>query len=153
MNRARGGVLVGLMYSLPVVIWTLTGLNPGASEATGLAPAVAVLLLVQAIAIALYAPECAIGATGWEGVTGILLTQLTPLPLLALVWSSGGPDAGRLGLGQAVLLGYGWLVLAMATGLVRWVPTGWQRLSLSFLQGSTAAAVWAFRQEWAAWLG
>lgn len=155
MNVARGGALVGLLYGLPVVVWTLTGLSPGSppAAATGLEPAVAVLLLVQAMALALYAPECALGANGWERVTGILLAQLVPLPLLALIWSSGGPDAARLGLGQAAVLGYGLVVLAVATGLVRWVPTGWRRLPLAWLQGSALAAVWAFRREWSAWLG
>lgn len=154
MNVARGGVLVGLAYGLPVVVWTLTGLNPGSPAATtfGLAPAVAVLLLAQAVAIALYAPECTVGATRREGVAGILLAQLVPLPLLALVWSSGGADAARLCLGQAALLGYGLSLLAVATGLVRWVPAGWRRLSLAWLQGSAIAMAWAFRREWSAWL-
>jgi hypothetical protein len=154
MSAARQGVLLGLAYSLPLVVWSGSRWQPGSAAmvAADWRLTVETLLLVQALVSALYVPAWTGRVTGWEQWLGLLLLQWVPLPLLALAWLGGALDAGRLCLGP-LMLACGGGLLIMASGLVYRLTGRWQRLPLAVLQGMVAAVIWAFRAEWLAWLG
>lgn len=154
MNAVRQGLLLGLAYSLPLVVWSGSRWQPGpaAMVAADWRLTVETLLLVQALVSVLYVPAWTGRVTVWEQGLGLLLLQWVPLPLLALAWLAGALDADQLCLGPLGLaVGGGWLI--MVARLLDRLTGRWQRLALAVLQGITAAGIWAFRAEWLAWLG
>ena len=154
MNTLKIGVIAGLAYSLPVMIWLLTSLAWHADRVVPLVTqALTALFLVQALALVAWVPWFA-EQSGWRmALPAFWLLLSFPLPLLAMAWATGAVDAARLSLAQGALLGFAVLLLGAARGLLRLTNGQIRRFVLVGLQLSAAALLWRFRDDWLRGLG
>jgi len=154
VNTIRSGVIAGLAYSLPVMIWLLTSLAWHSDRVVPLVTqALTALFLVQALALVVFVPWFA-ERSGWRMALPALWLLLSfPLPLLAMAWATGTMDAAHLSLMESALMGFAVLLLGAAKGLVRLTSGQIRRFVLVGLQLGVATLLWRFRETWLAGLG
>jgi len=154
VNTLRSGVIAGLAYSLPVMIWLLTSLAWQTDRVNPLvAQALTALFLAQALALVAFVPWFA-EQSGWRMALPALWLLLSfPLPLLAMAWATGAMDAAHLSLAQGALLGFAVLLLGAARGLLGLTKGQVRRFAMVGLQLGAAALLWRFRDAWLGGLG
>ena len=154
MNTIRSGVIAGLVYSLPVMIWLLTSLAWHSDRVVPLVTqALTALFLVQALALVVFVPWFA-ERSGWRMALPALWLLLSfPLPLLAMAWATDVVDAASLSLVQGALLGFAVLLLGVAKSLLGLTNGQVRRFVLVGLQLGVATLLWRFRETWLAGLG
>ncbi len=154
MNRLRSGVIAGLAYSLPIMIWLLTSLALHADRVVPLVTqALTALFLAQALALVAFVPWFA-EQGGWRiALPALWLLLSFPLPLLAMAWATGALDAARLGLVESALLCFTVLLLGAVRGLMRLTSGQVRRFTITGLQLGTTALLWRFRDAWLGGLG
>ena len=155
-NQARDSLYLGLLYSLPLMLWVAGQLDPtpGGSGADVALRCAQILVLVQSIMLACVAPWYAWDSRWQDGLTGLLIVLLVPLPLVAVIWLTGAADASTLVLAQAGLVSLAALLLALGKLVAHAVPSGvFSAIAVTSLQVCAVAAAWILRHEWLAWFG
>ncbi len=157
MTAARYHLVLALACTLPVVTWTLLQ-DPGRMEAGAWSQTTRTALeaqwLLLALGITLFVPWHTQRWSWRDGLLGGLLPVAVSLPLLALVWLSGGSTAMALARGLATLLTLA--LLAMLAGRILAglrLGTETKTLGRVVMQALFAVVTWTFSPLWLPWTG
>ncbi len=151
----RTGLNLALLYSVPVLLWAAGVANEGSTPVADIALQCAgILFLVQALSVALIAPWYATQNRLQDGLVGLLIVLLVPLPLLSIIWLTGAVEASVLASGQSLVLGLSALLLVFSRSLNAVIPAAFPRdIMIACVQVGAAAGTWAFRHQWMALAG
>ncbi len=150
MKPAQTGLLLGLAYSMPVVVWTLTqaaATHSGSFDAAVWASQV--LLILQATAVALWTPWYGRESPWASALTGMLLLILVPLPLITILWLTGTWSLTVIARAEVTLLIFAAALLFGIRALAR-LPVSSITSAIAQLVG--IVGLWAFRDDWLGWL-
>lgn len=147
----RSALLVAVVYTAALAVWTIGKLALGAAPLpTGLL-AVGALLVTQCIVVAIVTPWLACDAKA-KALSGLAPLLTTPWPLLLLAaWISGLSTiaivASQVWVGGLITISY-----LSARGLLRVLSEGQLRtIALTVLQLAPATVLWAERAVWLPW--
>lgn len=152
MSSPRDRLYSGLIYSLPLLVWTLGRLQQVETadtaqqllrETAGLTP------LLQALTLSVFIPWKRSKSGWYQALSSSLLLICVPWPLLALAWVAGAIGPLPLLLTQAALLVLAQL-LTVASGRLTArspEPHGWP-LSLAGLQLGGVGLTLLLYQTW-----
>jgi hypothetical protein len=147
----RSALLVAVVYTAALAVWTIGKLALGEEALTTGLIAAGAVLVTQCIVAAIITPWLACDPEP-EVLTGLVPLLTTPWPLLLLVtWVAGisavAVVASQIWVGGLIALSY-----LSARGLLRVLSEGqWRTIALTALQVAPATVLWAGRETWVPW--
>lgn len=153
LGMARMGAAVGVVYTMPIVVWLLpqirgNDVDPGALTRIALQA----LWIAAALALLVFATSD-IGASLPEALLGVATAIAVSLPVCALAWLAGSASAPTIVAGLALLGTSGAALAALGKALRRVPRSDVGDVLRAVLQVGGAAAIWGWHRHWLGWVG
>jgi len=156
MNLPRQALALSIVYTIPLLIWLVAGLEFTEWNEDSLRfifrQALAALLLLQLLSTALLCMNS--DTAGWQdNALGILQLILFPLPLLVLIWLTGSASPGLILKSLLLACSLGLIaVLVQQLGRPGLGGPNYFETGRALAQVLLAIMVWNFRELWWGWL-
>jgi len=156
VTQSRQAINLSVFYSIPLLLWFGAQLRlidwNDASLALFCRQALCVLILLQVLALALLFLRQPRG-DAHDGLLSILLVAVYPLPLLAILWLTGGATAVTLASALALVGAVGAIALLLQAG-ARLVPVREELLQtgLASIHLVLVGLAWNLTAWWQGWL-
>lgn len=157
MTPMRLGTYAGLVCTMPAAVWLLASikLTAGSHSAVLAASlqAVEALALLNTLVAIVAAPWLTRARRWGEGLGGMVMLALVPLPILTVAWLTGAVAAGSLLRIPLGVLGLGACTYFVMVAVIRSVrPDQGRPLAVVFVQAAGCALLWMGRDLWWDWL-
>ena len=154
MIALRNGVLIGLVYTLPVTVWLLAQAYMASTDYlpvnTIARSALLTLLGLQAMFVIVCIPGLLGHPDRYAHMREILMLLLVPAPVLAITWLMGAANASGLLAGILLLMGFSLVAYLFFNLVLQIIPHATiRRVTLLFAQVLLVMLVWRFRSWWA----
>ncbi|MCP3870515.1 MAG: hypothetical protein GY703_20970 [Gammaproteobacteria bacterium] len=144
MMNTRIAIYSGLFQTLPLTLWTVPQIrldSDGSSARLMLSSTVDIIVLLQALTIALLLPPVVPKLHTRPALVNLLLMLAIPWPLLSLAWISGAVGLAELFSTQAAVLVLAGAVFTLSRFISAVSRSGFRHLGLSLIQLSAAGLV------------
>ncbi len=139
------GLHIGIFCTLPACVWAAGAIHAAAGwhAAETLAIAVKTVWLLQALAIAAFAPAFRPNGMAW------LANLAVPWPVAAVAWLAGALSGISIAKALLVLSAFSLLVQVGRSIIRQYTILDWADTPLGL---ALAAMVWRFSENWLGWL-